>query len=125
MFANVPRLVHRHFGKLSLSSIPRDLGVPFFRRLLEMDPSSLRPASFADERPLLALNQRNGRQCSGLATGARFPVQEEPAGVAPEADGFLVRHLERRALDRILAERPEFLGERPSVGRDERRAPAW
>jgi len=49
--------------------------IPFFRRLLKTETVSLRPAPFASEGPLVALNHRNRRQRSRRRNGL-FPSRE-------------------------------------------------
>lgn len=98
---------------------PGDLGVPFFRCLLETKTVSLPPPALAGEGSLVALNHCNRRQRRRLATGSGSFLQEEAPGKEPQAHHVLVGQLEGYRRERILTERPEFFGERPSVGLDE------
>jgi hypothetical protein len=74
-----PKCVNALFIEARAVLDPGDLGVPFFRRLLKTEAVSLRPAPFASEGPLIALNHRNRRQRSRLATRTGSFLQEESA----------------------------------------------
>lgn len=96
-----------------------DLGVPFLRRLIESETVRLRPTAFPSEASFSALDYRNCRQRGGLTTGTGLLAQEKSPGEQPQANDVLVRQLEGQRVKRILAERPQFLRDRPSVGFDE------
>jgi hypothetical protein len=82
----------------------------------------LRPAPFAGEGPLIAFNHHNRRQRSRLATGTGSFLHEESPRKEPQANHVLVGQPQGDWVERILTERPQFFGKRPSVGLNERHA---
>jgi len=101
---------------------PGDLGVTFFRRLLEAEAVSLRPSPFASEGPLIAFNHHNRRERSRLATGTGSFLHQESARKEPQPNHVLVGQPQGDWVERILTERPQFFGKRPSVGLNESHA---
>src|SRR5262245_27760991 len=92
-----------------------DLGVPLLRRLLETETVRLRSTSIASEGPFLAFNHRNRRECGGLATRTGPLIQEEFPGEQPQPNHVVVRQPEGYRVHRVLTERPQFFGNRPSI----------
>jgi hypothetical protein len=64
----------------------------------------------------------NGRQSSGFSRGSGLSMQGQPSGQDPDTDHLLVIHPQRRAVERILTERPQFLRKSPFVDLDESHA---
>ena len=96
-----------------------DIIQPLVERLLEVWAVSLRSASFAGQRPFATFKNGHRRQGGGLSGRSRFAVHVEEAGEPPYPDHVVVREIEGRKVELILAEGPELFCEGPPVDGDE------